>query len=69
MQTTEPTIKTPPVADKEALKRLVAEVYATLGVSTDPAATPQMARALMLKDGVRPEDNSFSCAILTARDG
>ena len=68
MQNDNSTTKNAPIADKGALKRLVAEVYSALGISADPAMTPQMARALMLKDGVRPEDNAFSCAIVTARD-
>jgi hypothetical protein len=35
----------------------------------DPAATPQKAREMMIANGVRPEDNSFSSEIRRMREG
>ncbi|MDX1932308.1 MAG: hypothetical protein SFU56_06865 [Capsulimonadales bacterium] len=66
MQTT--TTPTNTVADKEELKQILQGVYARLGIAYDKTATAQQARELMLKDGVRPEDNSLSCAIVAARN-
>ena len=58
----------PTIANKEELLRLLQTQYARLGVTFDPAATAQKARALALQDGVRPEENAFSCALIKARD-
>ena len=55
-------------ADKKRLKELVAEQNAKIGVVYDANATAEQARALILADGVRPEDNVFSCGIISARD-
>ncbi|MBC8140784.1 MAG: hypothetical protein H7Y38_05020 [Armatimonadetes bacterium] len=61
-------IPTNSVANKEELKQILQSVYARLGVAYDKEATAKQARELMQKDGVRPEDNSLSCAIIAARD-
>ncbi len=55
-------------ADKEALRRLLEEQDASTGFVFDPTATPQKARALMLAEGVRPEDNEFSREIIRMRE-
>jgi hypothetical protein len=47
--------------------RLLKSQYVRLGVTFDPAATAQQARALALQDGVKPEENAFSCALIKAR--
>ena len=65
MDTTQPTAL---IANKDEIMQLLAQVYVRLGIVYDPAATAQKSRALMLQDGVRPEDNAFSCALIAARD-
>ncbi len=55
-------------ADKAKIQRLVAEQSEIMGLSDDPAATPQKARAMMLALGIRPEDNEFSRGIIAARE-
>ncbi len=57
----------PKFADKDDLLRLLKSQYVRLGVTFDPAATAQQARALALQDGVKPEENAFSCALIKAR--
>ena len=54
--------------DKTEMRSLVAIANAEIGIIPDPSATPQIARALMIEDGVHPEDNIFSCGIIAARD-
>lgn len=58
----------PKVADKQALRQALEQVYAALDIVPDPGASAQKSRELMLRDGIRPEDNAFSCAIVAARD-
>lgn len=58
----------PFLADKEELRRIVAEQNAKTGFVPDPTATAQRARAKMLAQGVRPEDNLGSCGIIAARE-
>jgi hypothetical protein len=56
------------LADKKALQELVAQQNAQMGFAKDPTATPQKAREMMRALGIRPEDNEFSRAIISARD-
>lgn len=55
-------------SDKAALQRMVEEQNAAIGLVRDPHATAEEARALILAQGVQPEDNTFSCGIIAARD-
>ena len=55
------------IADKNALKaRVEAQNYA-IGLVRDPDATADQPRDLILAEGVLPEDNFFSCGIISAR--
>ncbi len=56
------------LADKALLRKIVEEQNARIGLEYDPTATAEEARALILAEGVRPEDNVFSCGIIAARD-
>lgn len=56
------------VADKQAIRDVVAQVNAEVGFVPDPTATPEKARELMRALGIRAEDNIFSCGIIAARD-
>ena len=56
------------IADKQALRKLVAEQNAILNIVVDPKATPEKVRAMMTGLGIRAEDNLFSCGIIAARD-
>jgi hypothetical protein len=56
-------------ADKQWVRRKIAEVNKRMGFVPDPDATPQKARELMEADGVRPEDNIFSREIMRMRYG
>ena len=57
-----------PLADKKALIRILEEQDARLSLTHDPNATAAESRRLILADGVRPEDNSFSRGIIEARE-
>ena len=59
----------PLVADKAALRRIFEAQDRQTGFVLDPNATPQQARALVLAQGIRPEDNAFSCEIRRMREG
>lgn len=54
--------------DKQWLRQQLAEIDAATGFVLDPMATAQTARALMLADGIRPEDNEASREIMRLRD-
>lgn len=54
-------------ADKEVLRRVMDEVNQQLGIVHDPTITAEQVRALMLADGIRPEDNAFSREIIRMR--
>ena len=56
------------VADKQAIRDVVARVNAEVGFVPDPTATPQKARELMRAQGIRAEDNMASCGIIAARE-
>ncbi len=58
----------PLLADKDALRRLLDAVHAEMGFVPDPGATAEKARALMLAQGIRPEDNEFSRDLIRMRD-
>jgi hypothetical protein len=55
-------------ADKKRLQQLVAEQNALIGLVRDPTATAAESRAMILAEGVRPEENLFSCGIISARN-
>lgn len=57
-----------PTVDKKLLRRMAEEMNARIGLQYDPKATPEEARRLIEADGVRPEENAFSCGIIAARD-
>jgi hypothetical protein len=54
-------------AEKQAAARILAEGDERTGFNFDPTATPAEVRALMLAQGIRPEDNIFSRDIIRAR--
>ncbi len=56
------------MADRKHLQELMLEVNRQIGLEYDPTATADKARELILADGVKPEDNLFSCGIIAARD-
>lgn len=57
------------IANKTALRLILETQDKQTGFVLDPSATPQKARELMLAQGVRPEDNAFSCEIRRMREG
>ncbi len=59
----------PLLLDKDELRRVMAEENRKMGFIPDPTASAQRARAKMLVQGVRPEDNLGSCGIIAAREG
>ena len=56
------------LADKEALRRILEEQDAQSGFVPDPNVTPEQVRAMMLADGIRPEDNEFSRELIHIRE-
>ena len=59
----------PRTLDKAKLRAFMAEVNARMGFVPDPSATAEEAQALILADGVRPEENLFSRDIIRAKYG
>ena len=53
--------------DKKWLQEQFAAMDARTGFVVDPTATAEKVRAMMLAEGIRPEDNVFSSAILRER--
>ncbi len=54
--------------DKKPLQKIVAELHKEMGIEHDPDMTPQKVRAMMRQEGIRAEDNIFSCGIIAARE-
>ena len=57
------------LSDKEALKTILEAQDIRNGIIIDSTATPMKARDLMIEQGVRPDENQFSCAIRRMREG
>ena len=55
-------------ADKQELQEIVARQFDEMGWEYDPAATAEDSYRAMLADGIRPEDNFLSRAIVAARE-
>lgn len=69
-ETTSSPVHGKPMAANKAVLRLILETQDRQnGFIPDPAATPQKARELMIAQGIRPEDNAFSCEIRRMREG
>lgn len=65
-------IKTPDqhksgLADKQALQNDIAELNRRMGFVPDPTVTPEKVQAMMLADGIRPEENAFSREMIRLR--
>jgi hypothetical protein len=56
------------VADKAAMREIIAAQNRAMGFVRVPGATAERAQALILADGVKPEDNVFSRGIVDARE-
>jgi hypothetical protein len=56
------------VVDKEWLRQKVIAMNAEIGLDYDPTATAEESRRMIEAAGIRPEENLFSCGILTARE-
>ncbi len=56
------------MVDKETMRKVIAEVNAEMGFVPNPDATPEKVQQMMIAQGIRPEDNIFSCGIIAARD-
>ncbi len=58
--------------DKARIRQIVAEQNEKMGFIVDRDATPEQAQALVEEslraNGLRPEDNIFSCGIIAARE-
>ena len=59
----------PLLADKAALLKILEEQDKRTGFVVDLTVTPQRVREAMLADGIRPEDNEFSCELKRMREG
>ncbi len=53
--------------DKSALQQAIAEQNQRMGFVKDPTATADKAQALLLAQGIIPEDNIASCEIIAMR--
>lgn len=58
--------------DKTRIRQIVAEQNEKMGFVVDRTATPEQAQAMVEEslraNGLRPEDNIFSCGIIAARE-
>jgi hypothetical protein len=58
--------------DKRRIQQIVAQQNEQMGFTTDPTATPEEAQEAversLRENGLRPEDNIFSCGIIAARE-
>ncbi len=57
------------ISDKAALRRILEEQDKKTGFVVDTTVTPQQVRAMMIAQGVIPEDNAFSCELIRMREG
>jgi hypothetical protein len=56
-------------SDPKALLPLLDKAFVEMGIDvTQPAPTPEEVQQLMLREGIRPEDNILSRAIIEARE-
>ncbi len=53
--------------NKRALQQTMDELNKRMGFVRDPKATAEQTRALILAEGIRPEDNAFSREIIRMR--
>ena len=56
------------MVDKETMRKVIAEVNVEIGFVPNPNATIQKVREMMRAEGIRAEDNIFSCGIIASRD-
>lgn len=54
-------------ADKDELRRLMAEQNRLMGITPDPTATAEKAQAMSLALGIRPQENLLSRGIVEMR--
>jgi uncharacterized protein YneF (UPF0154 family) len=47
-------------ADEEAIRQRVEQLNLEMGFTADPSVTVEKVRAMMLAEGIRPADNSFT---------
>lgn len=52
----------------DEIRAIVAQQFEELGIEYDPTATAEDSVRAMLADGIRPEDNFLSRAIIAARE-
>ena len=58
--------------DKTRIRQVVADQNQKMGFAADPTVTPEEAQEAveqsLRENGLRPEDNIFSCGIIAARE-
>lgn len=69
MATIEREINKSTLADKAEVRQLVAETNVRMDFVPDPTATINKIRAMMLAEGIRPEDNAFTTELMQMRYG
>jgi hypothetical protein len=62
-----PASRAPTFIDKAWLRKRFAAMDARSNIVVDPSVTAAQVREMMLADGVRPEDNTFSREIIRMR--
>ena len=60
-------VKRPRTVDKKWLREKLAEQDARTGFKLERDITPQKVREMMLRDGIKLEDNAFSREIIRLR--
>lgn len=54
-------------ANKDEIRKLVAETNERMGIIPGPARTAAEVREMMLAEGIRPEDNAFTMELMRMR--
>ena len=54
--------------NKEAVRKLIADDNEAAGFVPDLSRTPEQVQESMAANGIRAEDNIFSCGIIAMRD-
>lgn len=54
--------------DKKEMERILDEQYKLMGLEYDPTVTAEQGRAMMLAEGINPNDNGFSRGIIGMRE-
>ena len=68
METPTKTDRAYRLVDRPDLVRILDEQFALMGIEYDPTATAEKVRAMMLAEGIDPNDSEFARGIVEMRE-